>query len=438
VTTVTYTVTDASGNTASCSFTVTVIDNQPPAITCPASVTIDCDASALPANTGTATATDNCSPSPVITYTDAITPGSCPGNYVIARTWAATDASGNSTLCIQNIMVHDVTAPVITSCPSNVNSLADPGQPFATISLPPPLTSDNCTATANISIAWTMSAPTAGSGTGTIAVPFHFNIGATTVSYTFTDACGNSANCSFTVTVTPNYPPEINCPSNISHATDPGQCSAALDPGFPSLVSGTPPISYSWVMTGANTGSGNGAIVPNPCTFNKGTTTITWRATNIAGFDECTQTITVADNQPPVFTAPLPRTFCVENITTATYWDPTMDIAPNRPDYYVFNAGDTDFNLDPGTFADNCPLNCGAEIRWRIDFADGTSLPVLPALYITGQPSAYGTDIQLPGSVTGDVTHTITYRIADCNGNTSLPVTVNILIKPRPDIIKQP
>src|SRR6202008_244261 len=40
VTTNTFRVTDASGNTATCSFNVTVVDNQAPAITCPANITV--------------------------------------------------------------------------------------------------------------------------------------------------------------------------------------------------------------------------------------------------------------------------------------------------------------------------------------------------------------------------------------------------------------
>src|SRR5436853_5364813 len=40
VTTVTNVATDASGNTSSCTFTVTVLDQQAPVITCPANITV--------------------------------------------------------------------------------------------------------------------------------------------------------------------------------------------------------------------------------------------------------------------------------------------------------------------------------------------------------------------------------------------------------------
>src|SRR6185503_524256 len=107
------------GNFTTCDQTITVTDTHGPAITCPANTTIDCTASTLPANTGTATATDDCSGVASITFTDANAPGTCAGNHVITRTWKATDNCGNFTTCDQTITVTDTHAPLIT-CPANV------------------------------------------------------------------------------------------------------------------------------------------------------------------------------------------------------------------------------------------------------------------------------------------------------------------------------
>ena len=67
-TTVTYTATDPAGNTASASFTVTVEDDEDPAITAASNQTVECDGAgnstdlnAWLASNGGATATDNCS-----------------------------------------------------------------------------------------------------------------------------------------------------------------------------------------------------------------------------------------------------------------------------------------------------------------------------------------------------------------------------------------
>ena len=88
-------------------------------------------------------------------------------------------------------------------------------------------------------------------------------------------------------------------------------------------------------------------------------------------------------------------------------------------------------------FGDNCSQSCVFEIKWRIDFQDGTSLPSLPSTYITGQPSDYGIDIQLPGAAVSNILHHISYRVVDCSGNISASKTVGITIKPRPDVIKK-
>jgi hypothetical protein len=161
-----------------------------------------------------------------------------------------------------------------------------------------------------------------------------------------------------------------------------------------------------------------------------------WTATNVAGTGNCSQTVTILDNQAPGFSVPAAREYCVMNILTAEYYDPTIDISPARPDYYIFTAGTTDLNLNPATFTDNCPLSCTFEIRWRIDFQDGTFMPPLPATYITGQPSAYGVDFQLPGDAVSSVVHHITYQMVDCSGNVSASKSTTITLNPRPDVTK--
>jgi M6 family metalloprotease-like protein len=112
--TVEMTVTDTADDIDTASASLTVVDTTPPDIVCPADVTIECDQSSDPGNTGIATATDECSPSLAISFTDLITPGTCPAEETIARTWMATDTAGNQSSCLQIIDVVDTTAPVIT------------------------------------------------------------------------------------------------------------------------------------------------------------------------------------------------------------------------------------------------------------------------------------------------------------------------------------
>ena len=89
-------------------------------------------------------------------------------------------------------------------------------------------------------------------------------------------------------------------------------------------------------------------------------------------------------------------------------------------------------------------------INWRIDFVDVPSPyptdPLNPAgPYIshapisgTGQPSTHVGNIELWGDGVEfkTITHTITYWVEDCNGNISAEQTENIIINPRPEIIK--
>ena len=76
-------------------------DAEPPEITCPGDVVVECDASTDPDNTGTATATDNLDPDPEITFLDDVQDGGCPHEFVITRTWTATDGGGFLTRVIR-------------------------------------------------------------------------------------------------------------------------------------------------------------------------------------------------------------------------------------------------------------------------------------------------------------------------------------------------
>jgi len=282
-----------------------------------------------------------------------------------------------------------------------------------------------------------------------------------TFSYTIplTGGCG-SVNATGTIIVKPNDPPVIVCTTALVLDTDVDACTATRSPISPTLSSGTQPITWTWTIVGPGdiapypTGTFTGSVAnPGPPSignypFKQGETIITWRAENDADFDECTQTITVKDNQAPTFTIPDPFGFCVENLSNAIFkdavninnvdiYDPN-DAANPRPDYYLVR--NTELNLSTSSFADNC-CTSNFIVRWKITYSDLTTLPALPAPfpYIEGQPSDYitlGNKIKLPGAVTSNVYHTITYWLVDCHGNVSDQVNVKITINPRPNIIK--
>ena len=109
-TVVTFTATDDSGNAASCTTTVTVEDTTPPVLTCPADVSVEqatADGTIVPL---TATATDICDADPIITSDElAIYPL---GTTTV--TFTATDDSGNSASCTTTVTVIDTTSPDIS------------------------------------------------------------------------------------------------------------------------------------------------------------------------------------------------------------------------------------------------------------------------------------------------------------------------------------
>ncbi len=135
----TWTATDACGNSSSCDQTITVVDETAPEITCPDDKTFSCEETIV---FGQATATDNCDPSPKISFKDVETAGSCPQEKTIVRTWTATDACGNSSSCDQTITVEDTKAPVITSITGDTT---DQFVGCALFPAPPEITfEDNC------------------------------------------------------------------------------------------------------------------------------------------------------------------------------------------------------------------------------------------------------------------------------------------------------
>jgi hypothetical protein len=111
------TATDASGNTASCSFTVMVNDNEPPTVSCPAGTTVSANASCqalIPDVRGGVTALDNCTPAASLTKSQSPTAGSLVGLGTHTIMVTVTDAAGNSRQCQTTLTVIDTTAPTVS------------------------------------------------------------------------------------------------------------------------------------------------------------------------------------------------------------------------------------------------------------------------------------------------------------------------------------
>jgi len=200
-TTVTWTATDSSGNIATATQLVTILDTTPPSITPPADQSFEATAVLTPlteADYGTATASDIFTP--VTITSDA------PATFPLGATtvtYTALDANGNSASDTQIVTVVDTTPPSITP-PAD--------QSFEATAVLTPLTeADYGTATAS-----DIFTPV----TITSDAPDSFLLGQTIITWTATDSSGNTDTTTQSVIILDTTSPTVTVPADIeAHAT---------------------------------------------------------------------------------------------------------------------------------------------------------------------------------------------------------------------------
>ncbi|MBK8503060.1 MAG: gliding motility-associated C-terminal domain-containing protein [Saprospiraceae bacterium] len=228
---VTFTVTDACGNTTSCTGLVIIDDTTPPIVTFPGDYGLNgCTVAAitdLPFNTTETTityivfqglggsVTETCNSSFIITYQDIII-GTCP--LRVRRLFRVTDECGNVTVGPQIITITDVVPPVII-CPvdiinegcttADVQSIT--GLDFMTVTtIIDQIVFNNLDATSQVS-----------DNCGVSEVSYIDNIVQLTCPliirrlFTATDTCGLTDTCSMLITVQDTQLPNIICPADV-------------------------------------------------------------------------------------------------------------------------------------------------------------------------------------------------------------------------------
>jgi len=284
----TWTATDACGNVSVCSQTIYIADTTSPTIVCPPDISIPCDASSEPANTGTPSLSDNCDANVNSSFQDEIVQfDNC--TTLIHRTWKATDNCGNQSSCLQTITLFDTTTTTTISCPPDLtidcNSPSDPGVTGK------PLANDNCDPTPELTFA-------------DESTQLNDCERLITRNWTATDACGNSNTCVQRITIADISPPEISCPDDLTI-----ECSASVDPqsiGFATAsdaCSGILEINFQDEISDSN--SCQIAIKR------------LWTATDICGnAANCIQKITLIDSTAPILTPVNPMIANLENQDT--------------------------------------------------------------------------------------------------------------------------
>jgi hypothetical protein len=242
-------VTDSGGLTTTGSFDVTVVDTTAPALSLPDDKIVEATGPSGAAVSYSAFASDlvdgavsvNCSPASGSTFALGTTTVDC----------SAGDAAGNSASGSFDVSVVDTTAPVL-SLPSD--KLLEATGPSGAAASYTASASDLVDGPVSVNCS-----PASGST---------FALGTTTVHCSASDAAGNSANGSFSVTVVDTTAPTLNLPANITTAaTGISGAVVTYSASASDLVDG--PVSVS-----CSPASGS--------TFAPGTTTVNCFATDAA------------------------------------------------------------------------------------------------------------------------------------------------------------
>jgi len=254
---VTWTATDASGNTSTADQQVTIKDTTAPSIVAPSNVVAEATSVLTSISLGAPTVSDLVDPSPHVSN-DAPANGFWIGNTTV--TWTAVDASGNIAKAVQKVTIVDTKPPIIIAPNDIVIYTASAG---GTIVIPLGQAYVNDTAD---------NAPTV-----TNDAPAAFSVGTTTVTWTAKDASGNSASDTQKISV-------ILLNSSGSNAdTTPPTITAPPD----MAVNSTGTLTV--VQLGTAIVSDNSD--PNPTVSNNapaagfpvGKTTVTWTAKDASG-----------------------------------------------------------------------------------------------------------------------------------------------------------
>ena len=345
---VTYKATDASGNTATATRTVNVVDTKAPVITLHGSnpMTVQCGSGYVEPG---ATATDACDGSATVTITGTVLTSK--GRYTV--TYKATDSSSNTATTTRTVNVVDTTPPVITLNGANPITVACGSgytEPGATAN-------DACDGGVTVVI------------TGSVLT----SKGTYTVTYKATDSSGNTATVTRTVNVVDTTAPVITLkgsnPMTItlpSVYAEPGASAAdACDGTLAVVISGSVPSvvgTYTVTYT-ATDSSGNkatatrtvvvvapagpviSAISASPPALNSGNQKmklikLTYTVTDASDpAPTITVTATSSDPDSGMFTGDLPGDIVVNSTTSVSLRD---EHAPGLTRTYTITVKVTD------------------------------------------------------------------------------------------------
>ncbi|MCA1640416.1 MAG: DUF5011 domain-containing protein [Acidobacteria bacterium] len=436
----TTTVTSTAAGGASCSFTVTVVEGGGPTISCPANITTTSDDCTATIATGTPTASAGA------TVTGERSDGqpldTSFGAGTTSIVWTATDSVGRTASCTQTITVNvnDTTAPTINA-PDDLTLTTGAGGATCGVVVSEAALgraeAEDGGCTVNIT------------RTGVPAGNF-FPVGTTTITWTATDAGGNTATDTQTVTVTENSPPAIRAPADAQYtclsevpAADPSQATGTND----NLPDGGPVVDNCGVTPtvtvseAPRTGSGSAA---DPYLIKR-----TFTASDGVNSASSVQTITVIDPTPP--TVALVGGGSMTHECHTSFADPGVTTGDNCNDAPVTVTTSGGFNPDvPGTYTITYTAKDGAgntataqrtvtvvdTIKPVITLSGASSMTVEchTSFADPGATAADSCDAGVPVTASGSVdvntpgVYTINYNASDDSGNAAIQVTRTVTV----------
>lgn len=289
VSTVTYFLPDYPG--VSCSFTITVLDQEPPQITCPANLTYTCADDVPPMGSVKPFVSDNCTSSEVIDVdfvSEVRTNQTCVNRFVLTRTYRATDESGNSSTCSSIITVYDNKGPEFDQ------SGPAPNITVNCLSEVPPAEPDEYTAHDNCGYGdfYEEAEVTFAEVKSDSTCPGRFTL---TRTWTATDLCGNQ-------TV---YKQVVRVADTIAPTIDDSKIQELVSVTCAGDIPVVPKVTALDDCTGDSVTVIFSEVKSDEQCANKFKLTRTWTATDACGnTSRETQVILVNDYLPPVFDGP--------------------------------------------------------------------------------------------------------------------------------------
>ncbi|MCS7035757.1 MAG: gliding motility-associated C-terminal domain-containing protein [Saprospiraceae bacterium] len=435
----TFLVSDDCGNTASAQQIIQVLDNIPPTLFGFTDTTLVCEVSPI---TPPPTAADVCNgiaSAPVLVNEVIDNPG-CGDTYTKLLTWQSTDVCGNVGQLVQTVHIVDTVAPVLIGVPAhvtveckNIPPLPAPGAITA---------NDNCDETPEISFSETeLRDPNPNS----CAYVTNYQIRR---QWVVEDNCDNRRTYVQIISVKDQKPPIVTALDTLRLNTAPGLCQAPVT--IPALLSvydectasalqanlrdtmlltpsGTPidqkpvnPVAFNWPAPN---------VPPQSPALSAGALTI---SLDRADAEQASEFLYVYGEGGLL----LGRTKNTD--VSCGFSDTTFTIPVTLLNNWL-SDGQITITLTPnGTGPDAINAFCsGGRVRARLTYTYGApERPVSVAFAVNGgtfQPFPPAGPVNLQAG-----THTVTYRITDCAGNSTSALTIVKISDTQPPSITAP